>query len=209
MLRLLAPLALVLAALLSGALVTARALAHDDADLRAFLSDGGCALPCWYGIRPGETRMEDAIAILRAHPWVARQMVDADISSPNREGALWWRWNGSQPAYIDGARDGRLAMRGNIVQYIVLPTTIPMGDIHVLFGRPERGMMARSGEYPGMVYLYAVFGGVQARNAAACPVWVADIWRAPVQLNLTPITDAAAFRTYDLPRWLRHPPCGA
>ena len=191
-----------------GVAMAVRALPRDDAAMRAFFApDGDCELPCWFGIRPGETRLEDAVAILKAHPWVGRQMVDADISSPERAGALWWEWNGSQPAYIDGTREGRLAMRGNVVQYIVLPTTIPMGDVQAVFGVPLRGMVSRAQEYPGFVYHYAVYGGVQARTAVACPVWVADVWDAPAQINLTPQVNAAAFGAYDLIDWLREPPC--
>lgn len=208
MARALLKLALLLALVLFGVTYTVASLPLQNAALKAFLlSDGGCRLPCWAGMTPGQTRLEDAIALLKAHPWVARQQVDADISSPNRAGALWWEWNGRQSGYIDGLRDGRLAMENNVIQYIVLQTTVPMGDVQALLGLPERGMIARAGTYPDHVFVYAVYDGLSVRSRVACPVLASDLWHAPVQLTLAPEHTAAAFTTYDLAAWLQSPPC--
>jgi len=45
-----------------------RAQTYDDVELRTFLTPPeGCSAPCFMGIRPGETTVGEAIALLNAN----------------------------------------------------------------------------------------------------------------------------------------------
>jgi hypothetical protein len=203
-------LSLIVCVVLTACIGVVYAQPHESSDVRDFFTPSeDCALPCWFSIRPGETDLDDAIVMLGAHPWVGPIMFDADIASSNREGAVLWHWNGAQPAYINPQVDRRLATANNHVQYVFITTTIPMGDVQAYLGAPERGMMVRAGAYQHQVFHYAVYGGISARSRIACPVWVADVWRAQTEFNLSPEVTSAAFLPYNLREWLLAPPCAA
>src|SRR5690606_25048567 len=95
MFRLLLRPILLLTLLAALTIVLIRAQPYDDSDLRAFLTPPeGCPAPCFMGIRPGVTTVEEAIAILEGHEWVTNLVVDLDTNElyppPNISGTITW-----------------------------------------------------------------------------------------------------------------------
>jgi hypothetical protein len=69
--RLLFSSAILLTLLFAACIGIIRAQPYDNSDLSAFLTPPeGCPMPCFMGIRPGVTTVEEAIAILEAHEWI-------------------------------------------------------------------------------------------------------------------------------------------
>jgi hypothetical protein len=105
-------------------------------DIRGlFGASESCSMPCWAGIRVGVTTRDQAEAILRAHPWVG-----TIFTTPAQ---LSWRWNGAQPAIIDGARDGLIGLGGGVVQRLRIQTTIPYGALWLALGAPDDALLVR------------------------------------------------------------------
>lgn len=157
----------------------------EDADLRAFLlPPDGCAMPCWAGIQPGVTTAEEAMAILRAHPWVRPEMV---FETPAQ---IVWAWDHQNPnaaKYLSLNNRSYIAIRNGTVRYIRIMTTIPYGDVHMLLGAPDSGVF--SVLYPNSTnsnYLHSAgyFGGsVVYDSDISCPVTPFQFWNAPVRIT--------------------------
>jgi hypothetical protein len=80
--------------LIASVLTAARAQPFDDQALRDVLFTPECAPPCFLNIHPGVTTRDEALAILRAHPWVA------SVTTPSARNQIYWTWNGTQPAFL-------------------------------------------------------------------------------------------------------------
>ena len=206
--RLLMGPAILLTLAFCGALWVVRAAPRDDRALRAFFAaPDDCARPCWQGIRPGATLLEGALAILRAHPWVRHITLQADIISSDPTAALWWDWSGRQPAYIDATTDGRLTASQGVVEYIVVSTTVPMGDARAVLGPPLRGKLEKDAVMSRRVLHLALYEDLGVQNLIDCPIRVADLWREPAQIELYGNWATAGLEPYALADWLADPPC--
>ncbi len=106
--------------------------------LQMLFDSESCPQPCLFGVRPGETSVDQAFALLESHAWVKSVRVTGD-GAPR---AVRWEWSGQQPAAISGSeRAGSPFMSVDstgIVQIIYLPTSIPYGEVWQWFGAPER-----------------------------------------------------------------------
>ncbi|MAS36694.1 MAG: hypothetical protein CL610_22005 [Anaerolineaceae bacterium] len=116
---------------------------HDD-NVRAFLTvPDNCAVPCFMGIRPGITTVDEAIAILDEHAWVANVTVDlyanARYLPPNLEGVVTWDWSGLQPPEIDTLHPVRLRIVGSKVAYVFVPSHLTFGQLLLTLGPPDAG----------------------------------------------------------------------
>jgi hypothetical protein len=110
---------------------------YDDTDLRTFLMPSGdCVMPCFMGIRPGITRIDDALNIVHTHPWVDSYTTHF---STNGVVLITWSWSGQQPDYIDSRVVGGLSTGGtNFVDRIDFSTRLSMGSF-VLWKPPDGG----------------------------------------------------------------------
>ncbi|MBZ0292525.1 MAG: hypothetical protein K8L99_08140 [Anaerolineae bacterium] len=123
--------ALLLGLLLGGAIAATRLRAGDDT-LRLFLlPPEGCAVPCFMGIRPGETRVEAVLRLFDQMPAMS-YVVEGDVFDEDSE---WVRvnWTYQQPQTI---------MRGNVyfTRQIARHVTIydiPLGEIWLALGPPD------------------------------------------------------------------------
>ena len=113
---------------------------YDDSELRAFLMPpDGCPAPCFMGIQPGVTTVDEAIAILESHEWVERVF----ITSYNKVGIyrVEWRWSSSASPLLEQEHKprsgGRLLADNGIVQYMELLTSIRSGEAWLLWGTAE------------------------------------------------------------------------
>jgi hypothetical protein len=152
-----------------------------------------CAQPCLLGIRPGITPLDEALALLAAHPWVADFEIDYLFDDPAyATGIVRWIWSGAQPAAIDGRFPGVLNFhtqrRIRLVEAISIQTTLRPPQLIDALGRPAEGLLWRRAEriVYGTLYRpqqYAALVGVSA--AMRCPVNHLDYWYSDSELFMT------------------------
>lgn len=209
------------AALLIGAFIVliaaTRPPIQPNTTLREALFPHNCAAPCFIGVRPGQTSLADAAAILRAHPWVKDVRIEGDV---NRT-FLRWSWTGEPSAALNtesvGLRPFMSASR-DVIQLIYLPTHIPYGDVWNWLGAPERAGIALTGRQSSyspdgswrfVDHAATYFDGrIEAATLTACPFDVESFWRSPVIfLYSAPRTPRPDLRDHAQPVWLTHQPC--
>ncbi|MFO7320773.1 MAG: hypothetical protein DIU68_003510 [Chloroflexota bacterium] len=137
-------------------------------------TDAGCEEPCWQGILPGETTLENALAMLRAHPWTDEPGFFARID------AVGWTWTGVEPHYIDPRRRSILTVRSDgVVDGVILNTRVPLGDFILWLGQPDVLWV-----FPNQDYI-AVYQSqrLELRVHLRCPAFAADFWHAPVEVR--------------------------
>lgn len=206
MLRLLVRLAAILVILLTITSALTHAQTGDDERLRKLLTPpDGCAMPCWQGIRPGETTAADAILALRSHPWVEGPTYLQGMGLATA--SVVWAWSDETPPEIDRERQGVLWIQSGTVKRIDIATTLPYGRLW-LFDRPRRGALFGAPVQPRRVYHLAAYlgTGLQLRVAFICPVPPVEFWNAPAILLYTdaPIME---FSPYPAPYQQTQPLC--
>ncbi len=113
-------------------------------DLQAFLGAPACAeslTPCWLGIRPGETTVSEARALLEAHPYVARVR---EWTSPGPR--LLVTWSDQSPPFLSQSPVGGwldINRQTDTIQSITLEVRIPLADLWLVAGRASRIMSIR------------------------------------------------------------------
>lgn len=120
--------------LLFAVLILLRAQPVDDHELRDLLLPKGCPAPCFAGIRPGITTVEEAVRILEGHDWVSKVTRTA--------GGISWEWNGGQAALLGDSRGGMITVMQDeqpgypkgTVRTLGVFTTIPFGTLRLLLG---------------------------------------------------------------------------
>jgi hypothetical protein len=84
----------------TAALMLVHAQPYDDHELRELLLPDGCPAPCFMGIRPGVTTMDEALKILEASGWI-----ETDKPKPSNDdfgNEISFEWNGKQSDLIMG-----------------------------------------------------------------------------------------------------------
>lgn len=199
------------------------ALAYDDpyfAGISRFLAPpDGCPAPCFMGIRPGQTTLREAVAILERHEWVDEVRVYLDDLVQD-EGLVCWSWSGKQPAFVEvntyvspclHTRRGSRIIRG-----ISIPASISFGEVWLLY-QPEQIMLTdftkvkASAYYTGVYLQNTLF---VTANSLSCPINVSRIWDMPTTLEIGEMSESYfrgratyAFPAYDLTLWLKNRPC--
>ncbi len=163
-----------------------RAQPYDDGGLRAQLATSDCAQPCFLGIQPGVTTRAQALALLRANPWVA-----AINATDDR--IIEWTWNGSQPAFLRTASGfTRILVENNLVHWIGVETSARIGDVKIAFGAPDATYYFnwQSRDSSKNVFTYFEQHGLYFTDqftvavSTLCPITATDIWQLPVTLAL-------------------------
>jgi hypothetical protein len=139
------------------------------------------------GIRLGVTTFSEAVAILDAHPWVARVAVNGTYYQSIRI----LRWTGRQPDFIDTRRSITLRItRNGRVGEVFIPTTLSAGSVYPLLGEPSSAdilpALARSRDSAGWGVLL-VYDDTLIRVASAplsCPMRLASFLYAQVNITI-------------------------
>jgi hypothetical protein len=105
-----------------------------------------CAAPCWAGIRPGVTSLQDGMAALASTGWA--EGITANINPESGTGVVEWSWSGAQPAWIDGHKRGGMAVHDGVIADIGFATRLTLGDFRLALGTPDR-MSEISGGFAG------------------------------------------------------------
>lgn len=141
-------LALLISLMTAVALV--RAIPYEDVGLQAILTPPeGCESPCFMGIRPGVTTIDEAVAILRDHAWVDSVLV-FQLPSTRQIRAARWTWSGQQPSLINASDAsapsfGSLESSRGVVTQIRVPTVLSAGDVMLLWGRADNHIISTFG----------------------------------------------------------------
>jgi hypothetical protein len=135
--------AIVLSGLWLLPLLLIRAQAYDNSDLHALLTPlDVCAAPCFMGIQPGTTTLEQAIALLERQAWVQDLAVGQRsllTEQPASGAALVnWQWSDTAPAWLEGRASLRVIPRSGQVSVIDVQTNITWGEFVLIFGRPDQ-----------------------------------------------------------------------
>ncbi len=177
---------------------------HDDSDLQALLFSGDCALPCFMGIRPGITTVQEAYDLLERHPWVDHVKQHIWFSGPNNN-LFSWTWSGQQPAFINSAAPGVFSAHGSLVDVVQVSTTIPLGAFW-LRRRPQQGLVA---DEPGEFSYSAVYfdGALEVQTFLFCPLRLEAFWQARTQLQISMYESRTGLSSFQLPGWFHDVHC--
>jgi hypothetical protein len=105
-----------------------RSQPYDDLELREFLTPPErCPAPCFMGIRPGVTALDDALAVLRDDERIVE--VDANMATER----VSFIWNVESPAY-----PSTMLAENGVVRAIFIPTRAPLLDYWLMYGAPEQ-----------------------------------------------------------------------
>jgi hypothetical protein len=170
-----------------------RAQPYDTDEIRAFfIPPPGCEPPCWMGIRPGTTTLDEAKAVIEAYYGV--------LQGPPT--VQRWEWNEATPLFIR-SKVGRLVLWDEVVLQIELPDVIGLSDVLITFGTPAWGRM----RYDQMETIHSVYYELYYPELGNRPLIVDADCRTPltqimVSYRVQEGSPPPHGETYDLPRWL-------
>ncbi|MEZ4671900.1 MAG: hypothetical protein R3E39_28685 [Anaerolineae bacterium] len=172
---------LIVLTMLTAGLLLVRAQPYDGHTVRDLLLPEECIAPCFMGIRPGRTTVTAALDLLRQHEWVDTDSIDY------RQGAyIDWRWNGQQPAVIDGNSPSRLIFNANatFIEQVWVGMNLQAGDVHLLFGAPSFFTVGvsqfRNSQAPLIVNEFYADHYFYTLTDTLCPLHFANYMRLPV-----------------------------
>ena len=101
------------------------------ADDSLLVDDEGCEIPCWRGITPGQTTVEDAVAILESDP----QLVDVEVSDiPGSTAVIAaWKAQGGDLCCELVSRDGEVV---SFVRLLLTPD-VTLGELLGAHSEPD------------------------------------------------------------------------
>jgi hypothetical protein len=191
MFRLLARLALLLPTLTAALLLLIHLRPYDDALVARFF---GCTpMPCWQAIRPGETGINQALALLRAHPWVATvsQVNPVPYEGSTAAVLVYWTWSRDYPfaTALTYSEQGILITERGRVRQIYLTGSIPFGDLWLALGGADGGIVGYQVDSGSLRIDHTASYDDEGITATAllytgCATSYPDHWRAPVYLWL-------------------------
>ena len=128
-----------------------RAQPYTPGQLETFLTPpAGCQAPCFLGVRPNQTTIEQALAILRANDQISQVHVDNTYNGQ----VIYWRWQSDSSTF----RRYAFHVQDNIVTRPIIPPNVTLGELHLVLGEPHTVTAAITNEYmrqPAFVFEYA------------------------------------------------------
>jgi hypothetical protein len=159
---------------------------YDDNDLHTFLTPpDDCAAPCFMGIRPGTTTVEEAIVTLAAHEWVnAPSILEANESQEIY--GIRASWSGLQPDVIATYRDLYLWVSDNTINSVDIITHVPLGNIWLALGTPDKQYSYIGDDRYGVPSAgYAVvYSEKSITFATLMPCPIESLWSSEVEMVL-------------------------
>jgi len=130
--------------------IVIRAQPYDDYELRQLMLPHGCPAPCFMGIRPGVTRVDQALKILGENKWVEEAKLN--------HGVILINWNENAPSWLEN-RGGkyigsliRLAPTARVSEFQI-DTSLTLGQVQLIWGRPTFQFASPVSE-EGYVYMF-------------------------------------------------------
>lgn len=161
------------------------------------LMEANCLTPCFLGIHPGSTTIQEAVALLEAQNLVAEWVIPFE-GSPSRQQntmrpLLIWRWSDRQPAYLTHPEATLLYdwQTERVAAFSPLITNIPLADILIHYGQPQAGFMNAMLADSGQRVFIHVASYMQPRltviSYTTCPMTLHHLWQTPVRLEINNI----------------------
>ncbi|MBZ0293413.1 MAG: hypothetical protein K8L99_12675 [Anaerolineae bacterium] len=172
-----------------------------DADLRTFfLPPAGCPAPCWLGVRPGWTSVDEAVRLLENHEWITAVHKSASFYD--------FEWSGRQPAWIDTDFDGHFRASGSVVEAIRIRTTLSNGMIFALLGSPETGIIYTPLNTSGLGHTVRFeINGAEISGLTRCPMRSDSFWYTPVEVQYRLLRTTYFAFDYTMADWMDLQPC--
>jgi hypothetical protein len=160
------------------AIIAVRAQPYDASDLRDLIMPKSCPMPCFMGIRPGVTTVDEAVAILEESEWV-------DAVDTTNLSHIMWTWSSLQPDVIAAESKGVIEAFGDKgIREIRIQTTLPIGFMYLGLGEPratDSFPLAFSSDV-GVIGLY-LDRSIEVSATLSCPVTRKKFWDAPMMLH--------------------------
>lgn len=141
MIRFYLRLGLILLSLLTGMLLLIHAQPYDDHELRALLLPEDCPIPCFMGIRPGETTREEAIRLLKASDQI--EIKSSNGPDTNLGAPMSFSWLKNKPRLIAESSQLTIVFQSSDPNRVIqisfrLQREVTLGDFYLAFGMPSR-----------------------------------------------------------------------
>lgn len=150
-----------------------RAQPYPANQIEAFINPpAGCRAPCFLGVRPRQTTIEQALAILRANDEIRQVHVENIYNGQ----LVYWRWRSDNSAY----RRYAFLVENNIVTRPVIPPHITLGELQLALGEPEAVTAAYTNEYmrrAAFVFEYPSQGLHIVVGSYPCVIEQQDFWQ--------------------------------
>jgi hypothetical protein len=127
---------------------------YDDHELRELLLPEGCPAPCFMGIRPGVTTMDEAVKILEASGWAEK--IDSSFLK-NYEGPILWNWTYQKPSWINEKLRSIIYIKDKKVDAIVINSKFLLGQTKLTFGLPDMDFVGSPQDPSEQQFLYEAF----------------------------------------------------
>lgn len=170
--------------LFAALLIVIHAQPYDDHGMRQQISADACTLPCFMGIRPGITTVDEAYQRLSENVWVgdmSKQVLN------DLYGTITWTWSDQKPLWIADHSKGQVQIRDRIVSAVVINTRLLLGDTRLLLGVPDTEIVdTKANANREGIYYFAFYPGqgLLIQKWLSCPI--REPLRTPVILNLSP-----------------------
>ncbi|MEP6988427.1 MAG: hypothetical protein ABI970_22685 [Chloroflexota bacterium] len=184
--RLFLRLTLFLLLIFTAALLLIHAQPYNDHELRAVLLPEGCPAPCFMGIRPGVTTVDEAMKLLAANGWVDQ--------INNQSSYISWKWRDQKPPWISQNEQGEIRLTDQRVSTITIYTDLPLGNTRLAFGLPDVEMVDPEKDQNNPISLYMAFynqKGLLFENWQPCNV--TEPLRTTVMIKMSEASTTKAF----------------
>jgi hypothetical protein len=139
-----------------------------------------CRVPCFMGVRPRQTNVAQAVAMLRANEAIELVQVENYYAGQS----IFWRWKEGDAGY---RRYGFRVDQHNLIDRPVLPSDTILGDVLLALGKPSRVTSALTNEYQSraaVVLEYPDYGLYLFIGLYPCKVAQDDFWRLPYETGI-------------------------
>ncbi len=159
-----------------------RAQPYESGHLGLFLiPPEDCHVPCFMGVRPRQTTVAQAIAMLRANEAIELVQVENYYSGQS----IFWRWKEGDAGY---RRYGFRVEEGNLISRPVLPSNTTLGEMLLALGKPARVTSALTNEYQSraaVVLEYPDYGLYLFIGLYPCDIQQDEFWRMEYESGIT------------------------
>ena len=186
MLNFYARLMLIPLVIFTAALLLVHTQPYDDHELRQLLPES-CPAPCFMGIRPGVTTLEEARNILKASGWADHIVLNSGLNLTASETfiSLNWEWNDHRSPLLDATSPAfMLGFKQDIhavVDEIYVSTRIPVGLMNTILQSPNRyrfgTLLPKASLTAQIVSSISIFyDKVEASVNLVCPLKISRLW---------------------------------
>jgi hypothetical protein len=167
-----------------------------------FFGEQECQMPCWQGIRPGESSRADIEAFLQSHAWIDQSSLSNSSRISDATAAFYqWRWSAQfpfPPPFIDDALaivDGMVGIssgttRADGVDRLMtlrVSTHLRVADLWLLFGPPQAFTSAYLTTDITLheMTLFTLGGsGINITAHQQCPLNLRTLLESPVSISI-------------------------